>query len=64
MKITRDGNKVTCTFVVSDKPSVSKSEERKAQAAGREPLAKSLYTSGGFIPSGDGLKVSINVITA
>ena len=64
MKITRDGNKVTCTFVVADKPQVSKSEQRKAEAAGREPQAKSLYTSGGFIPSGDGLKVSINVITA
>ena len=64
MQIVRKGNTVTLTFDVKDKPYVSKTEEATAAKAGRPAVAKSLFSSGGFVPSGDGLKISVNVITA
>lgn len=64
MEIKREGNKVTITYMVSDKPVVSKTEAQAATKAGREPIAKSLFTSGGFIPDGKGAKHSVNVIAA
>ena len=64
MLISRKGNTVTITFDVKDKPYVSKTETALAAKAGREPVAKSLYSSGGFIPGDGGIKVSVNVIAA
>lgn len=64
MQITRKGNTVTVTFDVADKPYISKTEEATAAKAGRPAVAKALYSSGGFVPTGDGLKISVNVIAA
>lgn len=64
MNIQRKGNTVVCTFDVAEKPYVSKTETALAAKAGREPQAKSLYSSGGFVPDGNGLKISVNVIRA
>lgn len=64
MNITRDGNKVTLTFTLADKPYVSKSEADKAAAAKRDPVAKALYSSGGFVTDGKGAKYALNVIAA
>lgn len=64
MDIKREGNKVTVTFTLADKPSVSKTEVKVAAKDNREPVAKSLFTSGGFIPDGKGAKISVNAIIA
>lgn len=66
MKATVKGNTLFLEITLADKPSVSKSEQAKAEAAGRQAVAKSLATTGGFIlASGDRtVKVSANVITA
>lgn len=64
MDIKREGNKVTLTFTIGDKATVSKTEAKEALKAGREPVAKSLFTSGGFIPDGKGAKFSVNAIVA
>lgn len=64
MKIERKGNAVTLTFTLADKAQVSNTEAAKAAKEGRSPVAKALFTSGGFMSDGQGAKYSLNVITA
>jgi hypothetical protein len=54
---------VLCLFIdTTVKPSVSKAEAEKAAKAGRQPEAKMIATTGGFIQFGS-VKVSLNAMT-
>lgn len=62
----RKGNKLILTIDLADKPYQSKSALNKAAKAGQKPesvAATMLATTGGFALV-NGLKVSLNVITA
>jgi len=64
MKVSRNGRTVTVSFDVAETPYASATERKAAEAQGREPVAKALFSSGGFVPDGHGAKISINVIKA
>lgn len=63
IKSNVNGNILTLTIDMAVTPVVSKSEATKAEAAGREPKATQIASTGGFVQFGD-VKVSLNAMKA